>query len=86
MKTEQQIKDKIKEHEQKIEELLIKAKPSGEAVPALDDFKVSILKNYLTGRKALLWVLLDADYLIRQDTFEKRVMWEIICYESTKIF
>ena len=81
MKTEQQIKDKIKEHEDKINELL------ADEPEFWDDRHVSLIKSFLKCRKALVWVLSDADLLPRLcDDFEKRVMYEITCYESTKIF
>jgi hypothetical protein len=80
MKTEQQIKDKIKEHEDKIEELLITK------YPLWEDTLVAHIENYLIGRKALLWTLFDKELLIGADDFEKRVRFEISCYKATQIF
>lgn len=81
MKTEQQIRDKTKEHEEKINELLITKGP------LWDDVLVQSIENYLLARKALLWVLSDDNLLPRgSDDFERKVKYEITCYESTKIF
>jgi len=80
MKTEQQIKDKIKEHEDKIEELL-----TGKG-DEWNDVLVERVESYLKARKALLWVLSDYDLLSDSDSFERKIYFEIVCYESTKIF
>ena len=75
MKTKQQIRDKIKEHEDHINIL----------VKDLNDISVNIIENYLKGRMALRWVLNDED-LICKDDYEEKINYEIQCYESTKIF
>lgn len=80
MKTKQQIKNKIKQHEDKIEELIA---VKGEL---FNDALVMDIENYLRGRKALLWTLSDEELLDGADDFEKRIRREIIYYEATKIF
>jgi len=80
MKTEQQIKDKIKEHEDKIEKLL------AEKSELWNDITVLHVENYLKARKALLWVLSEFDLLSDSDSFERKAYFEITCYESSKIF
>jgi len=78
MKTKVEIDFKIAVHESKIMEL-INDKEEWSLL------KVELLNNYLNGRKALLWVLSPDDY-ITEDEFEKKVTFEISCYESTKFF
>jgi hypothetical protein len=78
MKTSEQIKQKIAEHEVCINALL--NNPNG-----LDDCSVNIIQNYLIGRKGLLWALSDEN-LIEIDAYEHRVKYECLCYESSKIF
>jgi hypothetical protein len=76
MKTEAKIRAKIKEHEILIKKML-KVK--------LDDESVHQIEIYLARREAWLWWLSD-DEFVQPDEFEKKVNWEITCYESTKIF
>ncbi len=78
MKTETQIEFKIAVHESKINEIL---RDTTEWSPHTGE----LLNNYLMGRKALLWVLSPDDF-ITEDEFEKKVKFEMTCYESTKIF
>jgi hypothetical protein len=78
MKTLQQIEFKIAIHEVAINKIL-------EDKEEWNDLKLELLNNYLMGRKALLWVLSPDDF-ITADEFEKKVKFEISCYESTKIF
>ncbi len=81
MKTEQQIHDKIKEHEDKIIEMLF---DKGETI---NEIIVITVETYLQCRKALLWVLSDKIMLPSEpNDFEKRIRYEIMCYESSKIF
>jgi hypothetical protein len=76
MKTKEQIQAKIKEHEDKINEVLAQEQ---------NDVNVMLIESYLIGRKALLWTLADEDY-IELDSFEMDARFEITCIESTKIF
>lgn len=78
MKTIQQIEFKIAVHESKIIELINDKEE-------WNDLKAELINNYLQGRKALLWVL-SPDNFITEDEFEKKAKYEILCYESTKIF
>ena len=75
MKTEKQVREKIKEHEDKITELLNE----------LNDISVELIDSYIRGRKVLLWVLSDED-LITPDEFEKSAKYDCMCYDSSKIF
>ena len=81
MKTEQQIREKIKEYEDKINELL------ADNEYTLDEIRVMCIESYLNGRNVLLWVLANEDMLpFEPDDFEENVIYEIACYKSTKIF
>lgn len=77
MKNQEQIEAKIKEHENHIEALLKEE---------LDDCTVNHLEAYLQGRKALKWVLSDETLLPGPDEIEKRVRYEMMCFEAGKIF
>lgn len=77
MKTEVQIKEKIKEIETLIEDEL-----SNVVHP---EYQLRMIEEYDIARKALLWVLSDKQR-IEPDEMTKRVKWEVLCYESTKIF
>lgn len=79
MKTIQQIKDKITEHEDRLNEILAKNRDEW------TDLDIEVIENLLKGRKALLWVMSD-DAHITIDDYEKKVKWECTCYEATKIF
>jgi hypothetical protein len=79
MKTEEQIKGKILEHETKINEILELRREEW------NDIHIMQIESYLVGRKALLWVLADDNYL-KIDSFEQRAHYEMTCFESTKIF
>ena len=81
MKTPEQIQAKIKEHEDKINELLEEDKEEWSDIP------VMLVESYLHTRRALLWVLSDEILLpAESDEFEKKARYELICFESTKIF
>lgn len=76
MKTEVQIRDKIAEHENLINDLLDEIS---------SEYDVNTIEMLLVGRKALLWVLSNQQYL-EKDLYEKDVRFECACYDSTKIF
>lgn len=78
MKTKLEIEFKIMIHESKITELINDKEEWSE-------LKVDLINNYLMGRKALLWVLSPNDF-VTVDEFEKKAKYEILCYESSKIF
>jgi hypothetical protein len=78
MKTKLEIEFKIMIHEEKINELLNDKEE-------WNNFKVELLNNYRQGRKALVWVLSPDDF-ITNDEYDKKVSFEIQCYESSKIF
>jgi len=77
MKTEEQIKAKIKEIEVLIEDEL------GHVVHPENQLKM--VEEYDIARKALLWVLSEKQR-IDPDELSKKIKWEIMCFESTKIF
>ena len=77
MKNQEQIEAKIKEHEDHIEGLLSED---------VDDLSIYHIEAYLQGRKALQWVLSDETLLPGPDEFEKRVRYEMMCFEAGKIF
>lgn len=79
MKTDMQILEKIKEHEQRINEILETDREYW------DDRSVRHIESYLIGRKALLWVL-SGDELLEIDEYEKKAKYECLCHDSTKIF
>ena len=80
MKTQQQILDKIKECEKRIDKFLVDNDP-------LTDAGVIVLETGIEAKKALLWVLSDNGLLpAGGDDFEKKVRWEITCYEAGKVF
>lgn len=79
MKTEEQIKAKIAEHEKHINAILETDREEWR------DIDVECIENYLLGRKALLWVLSDMD-LLKTDDYEEQARWECTCYDSSKIF
>jgi hypothetical protein len=78
MKTKLEIEFKIMIHEEKINELLNDKEE-------WNNFKVELLNNYRQGRKALVCVLSPDDF-ITNDEYDKKVSFEIQCYESSKIF
>ena len=77
MKTEQQVRDKLKEHEDKIYEILDEGISS--------DFSAARLEMLGFGRKFCLWWLSDKS-LIKPDELDKKIKWELTCFESSKIF
>ena len=77
MKTEAQIKEKIKEIEVLIEDEL-----SNVVHP---EYQLRMTEEYDIARKALLWVLSDKQR-IETDEITKRVKWEVMCHETGKIF
>jgi len=77
MKTKQQILAKIAEHEEMINENLKE--------PITHDSDASRLELLKHGRNALRWVLSDQEHL-PDDKLTKKINYEILCYESTKIF
>jgi len=79
MKTEAQIKLKIQEHENHIDEMLEMNRAEW------TDMIVFKIESYLMGRKALIWTLSDEDK-IETDVYEKQARWECTCFDSTKIF
>jgi len=76
MKTEEQIKEKLTEYEDHINNLLAEG---------ISDVNYSVIENYLRDRKSLRWILSDEDY-ITPDEYEKKVEYELVCFESSKIF
>ena len=76
MKTPEQIQAKIKEHEE-----LIKTHLKHE----LNDDIVKQIEYLLIGRLACLWQLSD-DELINIDEYTLNIRYELLCFESTKIF
>ena len=44
-----------------------------------------IIENYIKGRKALLWVLSDTEF-IETDEYEKKIEWELTCARASEIF
>ena len=77
MKTQQQILAKIAEHEEMINEEL--------KDQITHDSDVSRLEHLKHGRKALLWVLSEQEF-IDDDELARKIEYEILCYESTKIY
>jgi hypothetical protein len=78
MKSKVEIEFKIAVHESKINDILHDKEE-------WSSLKSELLNNYLMGRTALRWVL-SSDDSVSPDEFEKKVKFEIACYESTKIF
>lgn len=77
MKSEEQIRSKIAEAEQYINDILEDREwPSN---------KTEVLELLNTSRSALLWVLSDQDR-IEKDELTKKVDWEITCHEASEIF
>ena len=79
MKKEIEIKFKIAVHEAEIDKLLDIDRSEWR------DHYVELVERYLQGRKALLWVLSDEEF-IKADEYEKKVMFECMCHKSSKIF
>ena len=77
MKTQIEIEFKIAVHESTINDILEDKQ--------MTDYIVQLIEGYLMGRKALLWVL-NSDDFVTEDDFDKKVKFEISCYESTKIY
>ena len=77
MKSEEQIRSKIAEIEQYINEHLEDREWfSG---------KSEVLELLNTSRSALLWVISDQDR-IKKDELTKKVDWEITCQDAAEIF
>jgi len=76
MKTEEQIKEKLTEYEDHINNL---------RAEGISDANYPVIENYLRDRKSLRWMLSDEDY-ITPDEYEKKVEYELVCFESSKIF
>jgi hypothetical protein len=74
MKTINQIKQKIAEHEKLISNLLL-----------VDKKDIENLKHLRNGRMALIWVLSNEDK-IDIDELTRQIDFEILCEESTEIF
>jgi hypothetical protein len=70
MKTEAQIKGKIKEIEEIINELKI------------SDETTDLISELLACRDLAKWVLDEKS----RDDYQKKIIWEMMCFESTKIF
>ena len=79
MKNEEQIREKIIEHETHINEILEMNREEW------TDMHIDKIEAYLMGRKALLWVLSDDEH-IEIDSYERMAKNECLCYDSTKIF
>jgi len=77
MKTEAHVREKIKEIEVLIEDEL-----SHVVHP---ESQLNMVEEYDIARKALLWVLYEKQR-IEPDELSKKIKWEIMCFESTKIF
>ena len=76
MKTEQQVRDKLKEHEDSINEILKEGVHCG-----FSEFRLERLQQ---GRKAMQWVLSDKP--IERDDLDKKISFELTVFESSKIF
>ena len=74
MKTEEQIRAKLKEHEDLINDWF-----------SDDNIDIERLLIARGIRISLLWVLSDEDR-IEPDELTKKIDYEILCIESTKIF
>jgi hypothetical protein len=74
MKSEKQIREKILQHEIKIEEQFKKPIPD-----------VEILDTLKKGRIALFWILIDKDK-VEPDELTKKIEWEITCQEASNLF
>jgi len=74
MKTKKEILKKIKEHESKIDEFLKE-----------EEVDIELIHSYLVGRAGLKWVLSSKD-LIAKDKFYKKIEYECLCCEASKIF
>ena len=77
MKTEEQVRAKLKEHEVEILKILIGGVST--------DFEQFRLENLRKGRNACLWVLSDTDK-VKPDELDKKIHFELLCHESSKIF
>jgi len=51
----------------------------------ISDANYPVIENYLRDRKSLIWVLSNDDF-VTPDGYEKKVEYELVCFESTKIF
>ena len=74
MKTKKEILKKIKEHESKINEFLKE-----------EEVDIELIHSYLVVRAGLKWVLSSKD-LIAKDKFYKKIEYECLCCEASKIF
>jgi hypothetical protein len=74
MKTIDQIKAKITQHEVRIGDEFQKPIPN-----------VEILETLKKGRTALLWVLSDSE-TVEPDELTKKIEWEITCQEASNLF
>jgi len=79
MKTDSEIKAKIKLHEFHIDAILLTDRAEWHDV---DVFRI---EQYLMARKALLWVL-SPNETIEVDDYERQARYECTCFDSTKIF
>lgn len=77
MKTEAHVREKIKEIEVLIEDEL-----SHVVHP---ENQLKMVEEYDIARKALLWVLSEKQR-IEPDELTKKIKWEVLCFDSTKIF
>ena len=75
MKTEEQVRAKLKEHESLINEWF--------SDNNLDLERLLVAKGC---RTVLLWVLSDEDRITTKDELTKKIEFEIMCFESSKIF
>ena len=75
MKTPEQIQAKIKEIEDIIKETM----------PVNNQYTYDTVEKLLMVRNALQWVLIKDKY-IKTDDFKRDTEYELICFESTKIF
>lgn len=74
MKTEAQILAKIKDVEAAIKEYL-----------PISEYSREHVEKLLLVRNALQWTL-TKDKFITTDDFKKEIEYELLCFESTKIF
>ena len=75
MKNEQQIQAKIKDIEVSI----------NETKPVNNQYTYDTVDKLLMVRNALQWVLIKDKY-IKTDDFKRDTEYELLCFESTKIF
>ncbi len=73
MKTPEQIQAKIKEIEKVIEKCFCLE---------MNDEVADVIREHLKVRTALRWVISEYG----EDEYHKKIEWELMCFESTKIF